>query len=147
MSSDLPVRRNFLGEAVTSDGYFGSDFLSPLRQSMDKQDAVYDEIYRLARSGHKVPSMPDKYIRHNGKAIKMDGQQYSRFLELAGTELRYGGKNAKERIAETIKSSAYQNWDDEKKAKHIRSIIESYRTEAKKRTKLEDPGVRFLLGI
>lgn len=147
MSSDLPVRRNFLGEAVTSDGYFGSDFMSPLRQSMDKQDAVYDEIYRLTRSGQKIPSMPGRYIQHNGKAIRMDGQQYSRFLELAGTGLRYGGKNAKERIAETIKSPAYRNWDDEKKAKQIRTIIESYRTEARKRTKRDDPGIRYLLGL
>ena len=147
MSHDLPQRRNFLGEAVTSDGYFGSDFLSPLRQSMDKQDPVYDEIYRLTRSGQKIPSMPDKHIRHNGRAVKMDGKQYSQYLELAGTGLRFGGRNAKERIAETIQSQAYQQWDDEKKAKQIRTIIETYRAEAKKKMRMEDPSVRYLLGL
>ena len=147
MSKGLPVRRNFLGEAVQPDGYYGSDWLSPLRQSIDKHDPVYDEIYRLAKAGHDIPSMPDKHIRHNGTVVKMNGEQYSQFLELAGTGLKYGGKNAKERIAEVVKSPAYQQWDDEKKAVQIKAIIESYRKEARKRVKEIDPGMRFLLGL
>ena len=147
MSESLPARRNFLGEEVKSDGFLGPQWLSPLRQSLDKQDPVYDEIYRLAKEGHKIPSMPDKVIHHKGKAIKMDGSQYSRYLELAGVGLKYGGKNAKDKIAEIVKSRAYQNWDDEKKATQIRSIIEGYRKEAKKQIKMNDPGVRYLLGI
>ncbi len=147
LSDGLPVRRNFLGEEMRSDGFFGPQWLSPLRQSQDKHDPVYDEIYRLANAGFKVPSMPDKHVRHNGRAVKMDGRQYSTFLEMAGVGLRYGGKNAKERIAEVIKSQAYKGWDDEKKAMQIRSIIESYRKEARKRMKLDDPGMRYLLGI
>ncbi|MCD8139844.1 MAG: hypothetical protein LUE17_08720 [Planctomycetaceae bacterium] len=147
MSGDLPIRRNFLGEEVKSDGFYGPNWLSPLRQSHDKGDPVYDEIYRLVREGHKIPSMPDKVIHHQGRAVKLDGKQYSRLLELAGVELRYGGKNAKERIADVIQSPAYRGWDDEKRTKQIRAIIESYRGEARKQMKKEDPGVRLLLGV
>lgn len=147
MSEGLPARRNFLGEEVVSDGFYGSQWFSPLRQSHGKKDPVYDEIYRLTQNGYKIPTMPEKYVRHNGQSVKMNGQQYSQFLEFAGVGLKYGGKNAKEKIADVIQSDVYKNWDDEKKATQIRSIIEGYRKEARKKIKLEDSGIRYLLGI
>jgi hypothetical protein len=146
-SSDLPVRRNFLGEEATSDGYYGPGWLSPLRQSYGKQDPVYDEIYRLTRNGYKIPSMPDRHIRHQGKVVKMEPAQYSQFLELSGVGLRYGGKNAKDKIADVIQSRAYKGWTDEQKQTRIRSIIESYRKAAKEQMKRSDPGIKYLLGI
>lgn len=147
MSDALPVRRNFLGEAITSDGYYGPDWLSPLRQSHDKHDPVYDEIHRLSKAGYKIPSMPDRHLRHQGRSIKMNGDQYSAFLEMSGVGLRYGGKNAKEKIAEVIQSQAYQGWTDEQKQARIKAIIESYRKAARDRMKMDDPGIKFLLGI
>lgn len=145
MSESLPERRNFLGEVIESDGYYGSNWLSPLRQSFSKQDPVYDEIYRLTKAGYKIPSMPDKHFKHNGTAYKMNPEQYSAFLELAGVGLKYGGKNAKERIAEVVESSAYKNWDDEKQAKQITAIIESYRREAKKTVVPTHSGWNYLV--
>lgn len=146
-SEALPVRRNFLGEAITSDGYYGPDWLSPLRQSHDKHDPVYDEIHRLSKAGYKIPSMPDRHIRHKGQTVKMSGQQYSDFLELSGVGLKYGGKNAKEKLAEVIQSKAYQGWTDEQKQTRIKAVIESYRKAAKDKMKTDDQGIRYLLGI
>lgn len=146
-SLGMPPRRNFLGEEIRGDGFYGPDFLSPLRQSFDKQDPVYDEIYRLAKGGHKVPGMPQRSMRHDKKGIKMDGETYSRFVEMAGVGLKVKGKTAKEKIADLIVSDKYAGWDDAKKATQIKSIMDGYRKKARDKMKKEDAGLRRLLGI
>ena len=125
------ARRNVLGEVVQYEGGALGRALSPVRTSTDKHDPVYDELYRLADNKTLTVGKPNRWFKNKKNSYKLSSQQYGRYLELAGTGVRIGGVNAKQRIQKLVKSPQYKILNDEQKAELIGKIIRTYRRKAK----------------
>ena len=130
-SQAAAARRTILGEAVKYEGGALGRAFTPVKTGTAKHDAVYDELYRLADNRALTISKPSRYFRNKRESIKLDSQQYSKYLELAGIGVKIKGQNAKQRIAKLIKSPQYKRLSDEQQAELIGKIIREYRKRAK----------------
>lgn len=145
-----PVRRNIWGEPIQLEGALGPDMVSPFYTSTKKDDPAADEILRLDMS----VGMPQKYIYgtrpgntpfaapNPGEGIKLLPEEYSRYAELAGNELKLGGKGLHEKILETIESPAYQSKSDLAKKTMLQQLFNVYREAAQQKLIQEFPDLK-----
>lgn len=89
LSDDLPPRRNLWGEPISYQSGLGSayDMLSPIYSKSKKTSAIDEEILRL----EATINMPGKKTSIDGVTVNLERYQgaYSRFVQLAGNELKH----------------------------------------------------------
>jgi hypothetical protein len=148
--NDLPARRNLWGQKIELEGGLGPDMISPFYSSSEKDDPVANEMLRLDMG----VSMPDKFVfgtRPRGSAfrkpdfregVEMTPEEYDRFVELQGNELKINGKGQHDALIEMVGSSTYQNLSEPEKELAIRATIKAYREAAENKTIEEFPDLR-----
>lgn len=148
--SDMPPRRNLWGEPITLEGAIGPDMVSPFYTSTKKDDPVADEILRLempvkmwpkyiygSRPTDNAFANPDPH-----RGVKLLPEEYDRFVQLAGDELKLGGTNIYERLDKTISSSQYARLPEMQKKTIIQQIFDKYREGAEIQTIKEFPDLQ-----
>ncbi len=130
-SYSAAMRRTILGELVKYDGGGLFRAITPIRTSKDNHDPVYDELLRLQQNSSLNISYPQRRLNINGKSVKLDTHQYSKYLELAGQEYRVNGLNAKDALQQLFKNSSYQMQPDTVKGRLTEQIIRNYRYKAR----------------
>lgn len=140
-SDSLPPRRNLWGEPIRLSGGLGPDIVSPIYTSETVDSAIDNEILRL-----QVPvSMPARQI----EGIELTPEEYSRYVELTGNELKDPGTGLG--LKETLDAIVTGNHDlsaeysaatdgpDGGKSFTIRKIIQAFKTLARQQV-LEEFG-------
>ena len=130
-SQAAAVKRTILGETIKYDGGGLFRAITPVRTSSDNHDPVYSELLRLQQGSALNISYPQRRININGKSVKLDTHQYSKYLELAGQSYRINGLNAKDVLMQLFNDSNYQMQPDTVKGKLAEQIIRNYRYKAK----------------
>lgn len=142
-----PVRRNIWGEPIQLEGALGPDIVSPFYTSTKKDDPAAEEILRLDLS----VGMPGRYVygtrptsgvfspQDPRQGVELLPEEYSRYVELSGNELKLGGKGLKEKITETIESRGYQAQSDLGKSTLLQQLFNVYREAAQIQLRKEFP--------
>jgi len=141
-SKDLPPRRNLWGRPIVLGGGLGPDIMSPIYTSEEKiepvDQVILDNEIHVSMPGHTIHGVP------------LTPQEYSRFVELAGNELKdpATGLGCLEYLNKLVKSpefKAMSDGPDGMKAKTIKNVIESYREMARERMLEEFPELHRLV--
>lgn len=141
-SQDLPPRRNLWGEPIVLQGGVGPDMISPIFTSTRKYSPVDLEMI-----GNDVAvSMPQRSI----KGVDLTAQEYDRYVQLAGSELKSPGSGlgCKEALAAMIKTPEYQRQSegpDGGRAYMIKQVIQTYRRAAEAQMFEEFPELKDLI--
>lgn len=131
-SADLPPRRDLWGEPISraSGVGWGFDLISPVAISDNEDDPVNKAIL-----DNKVPlSHPLRSI----DGVKLTGEEYSQFVELAG-------KPAKEALNNIVNGPGFDQLSggpDGMKAEIIRNVVQQFRAAAKQRMIMLNPSLR-----
>ena len=133
-STSLPPRRNIWGEPIQLEGGIGPDLISPFYTSTKIDDPVSDEILRL-----KIPipmwrqyvygTQPSEsvFAKDNpNDGVKLLPAEYDRMVQLAGNELKLGGKTLHERLSGMIASPSYAQQGVLAKEALIRQTFSQY---------------------
>lgn len=140
MSQTLPARRGLWGQVVEPRGTFGDgvveqavNWLSPAYV----RDVAGDKTNEMIVDNGVALTMPRRKMRIPGfkKAVELTGEEYNRFVELAG-------QPAKDILDRTINTAPFlklSDGPDGDKAKHIRKIVETFRAKAKAQILIEFP--------
>lgn len=152
--ADVPPRRNIWGDPIQLEGAIGPDMISPFYSSTKKDDPAADELLRLELS----VGMPQKYIfgtrpsnnpfaaADPGQGVKLLPEEYSRYVELAGNELKLNGKGLHDKINETIESETYRSKSDMAKKTILQQLFNVYREAAQQQLIKEFPELREAIG-
>ena len=150
LSKDLPLYRNLWGEPMDSRSGAGwaYDALSPVYLKVAKPQAIDQEIERL----EYYPQMPNRKISYQGVLLPLDTKQYSRYVELAGNEIKHPAWNMGCRdflnavvSGEHPLSTVYNLYSDGPeggKAQFIQKILSDYRKLASEQLIQEDGSLR-----
>lgn len=149
-SKDLPPKRGFWGQEIIPEGSLGPDILSPYRVRTEKEDPVNKEILdnRISLNmpprqlGGSRPSENPLATEREGWGVKLDPEEYDRFVELARKETKIGGLILHEKLSDLIQSRSYQNQSDGPdggKALLIQSYISAYQEKAEYELRKEFP--------
>ena len=152
MSSDLPPRRDIWGRPISYESGLGSfyDTVSPIYSSKDNPEPVDKELLRL----ESTVSKPAKKTSFDGATVNLERfpEAYSRYLELAGNELKHPawGLGAKDLLNKIVSgqhelSPIYQmrsDGPDGGKAEYIQGVVNDYRKMAKDQILREFPEVK-----
>jgi len=90
LSDSLPPRRNLWGEPIVLEGGLGWDFISPIYSSTIKDDFVNQQII----DNEVNVSMPRRSVGSGNFSIKLNGEEYDRYIVLAGKELKLDYTNS-----------------------------------------------------
>lgn len=120
-SEKLPIKYDWLtGEPIHYTGVI---------TSREKQDAVLTELMRL---GETIMGRPERTL----KGVELSAEQYSRFCQLNGKVMLYGGKTLHEALTDLVTSPGYAQASDglpgmeNPRAKAINKVIQNYRVAA-----------------
>ena len=129
-SEDMPPRRNLWGDVVHYPEGLGSDFISPVSTSKQKQDTVNNELLRL-----RAPiGLPSKIV----EGVRLSPKEYSRYIELAGKVAQdEEGRTLKLHLRDMFLSSEYKSVPLDTQAEVVRSIYNSYKAKAREMLKQE----------
>lgn len=142
-SKELPVKRDIFGREMSVVSGIGPayDFLVPVRVSNKDAEPI---DYEMIKQEVWV-QMPRKTLSF-GRGITIDLKDrlniYSRYVELAGNEVKHNGKGCKDYLNDFIKTSMYKNLSDGadgSKNTAIRKIINQFREQAKRQLVIEYP--------
>lgn len=132
LSSTLPPRRSWLtGEAITRPGFY----MNPLTVEGIEPNPVAQELTDL---GHSFQG-PEKSM----EGIELTAEQYSRYVELNGTE-RVHGRNLMENLDRLFNSSRYRDAPphqpgvETRRLRLTRRVIENHRKAARRALRRED---------
>ena len=148
LSSRLPVRRNLLGEPVTTD-MAALSMVAPVRVTKVKDDLVRQELARFAY-GFSMPSTERAGVDLLDEELDIRGQAaYDRFTELVG-EVKIGSKTLRQELRRTFKSAEYQalspddgeDGDLSPRILTIQSILRQYREKAWGQLRKEQPKIQ-----
>jgi hypothetical protein len=127
LSTTLPMRVTVLGDPVPRPGKLGPAILSPINKVTPNDDPVAKELLRL----QLVPGPPQRKIG----GVQLTPEQYSQYAQLAG-------QDAKNRIAQMIKSPRWASAPDGVKADLIRGAFNGARSLAQERIRDAYPEIR-----
>lgn len=87
LSETLPLYRDLWGRTVDirSGNGWAYDMFVPFYVKKENPEPIDSELLAL----NHFPDMPDKEIMVNGVKFELDGHQYSRYVSLAGNELKH----------------------------------------------------------
>ncbi len=115
LSDKLPPQRDIFGEPRFLEGGLGPDFVTPIYQSTPSKDPVDIELVRLG-----VPfGMPPRSIQ----GVELNGEEYDRFVVLAGKEMKFDGLSLKPLLARLFKSKEYLERQDGDREVQLRMRI------------------------
>jgi hypothetical protein len=150
LSKDLPLYRDLWGREVSYKSGMGVlyDIFSPAYIKKHNPEPIDKELGRL----EYYPDMPDKRVYFKGIKIELNGHQYSRYVQLAGNEVKHPAWNmgmkdflnavvSGDRAKSMGLSDIYamkSDGPDGAKAQYIKSVINDYRERAKKQLLEED---------
>ena len=146
-SEALPVKRDFLGQPVESLKFAGNNWLSPFQVGIKNKDKVYQEVARLQQAGHTAAPVPSRVITRNGSRHKMNGDEYSRFLDLYGNGVKIEGRTAKQALDRLLASPRYARMFDEQKAEAIKATLSTYGSKARDSLVGKDENIRRALNL
>ena len=140
-SEDLPPRRNLWGEPIVLSGGLGPDIVSPIYTSTQTPSPIDKEIVRNQVS----IKMPSRTL----DGVELTPEEYSRYVELAGNELKNPGTGlgAKETLDALVSgdlpdSARYleaTDGPDGGKQLIIRNVVTAFRQAARGRLFEESP--------
>ena len=120
LSNDVAVRRNVWGEPVAKGDAIGPDILSPFYSSAVVKAPLNQEIARL-----RVPlTLPQRFLRIEGKRVDLTPEQYDQFIQLAG-------KPAKQALDQAIRSPAWRGMRDDERVDFVKETLKDFRGSAK----------------
>jgi hypothetical protein len=132
VSETLEPKINVWGEPIERPSTPALRFLSPVPISEEKGTPIDYELEKL-----KINlGMPEKKIRIKGfKEVELEQNEYQQMIA-------EGGGRAKIQLNKLVSKPEFENLDEEKKTKEIRTIVSKYREVAKQLTikKLRDEG-------
>ena len=151
-SKDLPLYRDLWGRPVDYRSGYGRayDMLSPIYVRHENPEPIDQEIDRIGY----YPEMPPRQFQYNGVDINLDQypEAYSRYVELAGNEVKYPGLNVglKDLLNGVVQGKhflsaeyrIYSDGPDGGKAGFIRKWVEKYRELAKEQVMREFPALQ-----
>ncbi|MDX1497988.1 MAG: hypothetical protein R3352_10560, partial [Salinisphaeraceae bacterium] len=151
LSDDLPMRRNLWGEPITYQSGLGAayDAFSPIYSRSKKPSAIDEEILRIEAN----VNMPQKRTSFDGVTVDLSRypEAYSRYVELAGNELKHPSWNlgARDLLNKIVsgKHSLSQVYNirsdgpDGGKADYIKKTINQYRALARDQILREFPEI------
>jgi len=157
LSKDLPPRLNLWGEPLTYESGLGKayDFFSPVYTKEGSNEPIDAELLRLESN----ISMPRKRTSFNGATVDLTQypKAYSRYVELAGNELKHPAWNlgAKDLLNQIVSgehplSAVYQIRSDGPeggKDLYIKSIIRDYQDLARTQLLEEFPEIADQVGV
>ena len=141
-SKDLPPRRNLWGKPIVLGGGLGPDIMSPIYTSEEKiepvDQVILDNEIHVSMPGHTIYGVP------------LTPEEYSRFVELAGNELKdpstgMGCLETLNKMVKTPEFKAMSDGPDGMKAKTIQQTIEAFREMARARMLEEFPELKRLV--
>ena len=146
-SSTVPARRNIWGEKIELEGALGPDMISPFYTSTEIEDPVTDEMLRLEIS----VGMPPKHVFGTRptdspfaapdprRGVELLPEEYDRYVELAGKELKIGGLGLHDKLKQMINSESYKGKSDLLKQSLIQRTFSIYREAAQQKLLQEFP--------
>jgi len=152
LSSSLAPKRGLWGQEIKDEnGIWG--LISPVSVSTERIERI-DKAMKDLGMYRGVPSAAQNFVSGRfTKSIVLEDKEYSRFLELAGNELKLkmpgvsGKIGAKDYLNAIVSGEAgslsrrYNAAMDETKASMINSVIGSYRKAAKQQIRKEFPEI------
>lgn len=146
-SAQLTPKRNVLGDVMYEASAWGPDLVSPFAQTKDLNQTALDELSRL-RHGFRHPQPRVNGVDLRKVKVKVDEKQtaYDRWLELTGS-VSPNDQKLKQRLAELIKSPAYQKLPDAEdvgefnspRIRVLQRVISAYRRAAFTQLLRENP--------
>ena len=124
-SDTLPPRRDLWGEPVPVQEALGPNWLSPVYVSKRKRSPIDLEMIQ----NEIGVRLPDRQI----KGVALTAQEYDRYVQLAGNELKVNGLGCKDFLNNYVKSDAYRSLSpgpDGGRAYTIKDVINRYRRAA-----------------
>jgi len=165
LSDDLPLYRNLWGEPTDFRSGLGEEFdmISPAYIKTKKPLPIDDELNRL----EYFPDMPDRKVSFNdpydsagrgGVVLQLSGHQYSRWMELAGNELKHPAteRGLRDFLNDVVTgkdedySESYKGFSDGPdggKKLFISKWISKYRELAKRQLLEEDGDLKAQYGV
>jgi hypothetical protein len=146
LSDKLPPRRNLWGEPIVLEGGLGWDFVSPIYTSTEKFDIVDQQIAEHETS----VSMPRRIIGSGNFSIEMNGEEYDRYIVLAGKEAetkyhgdgkKYGLRNYLKKVMRSDMYISATDGPDGGKSTIIKSVVNSFRDLARYQLLKEFPAL------
>lgn len=142
--SDMPKRRNFLGEVVKIENpNIGGIPVGPFNPFYMSSESKNPLDLELARLGHGFSNPTPKFLNSatDLRKIYQDGRQaYDRLLELSGTT-KIGGKTLRQTLTKLVNNPNYKKLPYERvkgelgikspRINEINKIINAYRAQAK----------------
>ena len=152
LSDNLPPRRDLWGDVITYKSGLGVlyDAFSPIYSKAEKPSPIDEEILRNEMN----VSMPNAKTSINGASVNLDRYEgaYSRFVQLAGNDLKHPAWNlgARDLLNEIVTgkhplSEVYNiksDGPDGGKYFFVRDIMEQYRDLAKRQLLEEYPQIK-----
>lgn len=139
LSEKLPLQRDLWGRPIDVRSGFGQiyDLFSPVYVKTENPEPIDKELKRL----EFFPQMPSARISYQGVTIKLDGAEYSKYLELLGNGYKHlaWGVGLKDFLNEVVSGNhplspvyeQYSDGSDGGKAEFIRRWMKNYRDQAK----------------
>lgn len=130
LSDTLPAHQNLWGEDIALQGALGPDIISPVFTNKVRHDPASDYIYN-----NKISiGMPTK----TQQGVQLTGEEYHKFVSLAGNELKVNGLGLHDAINEMMagKGPLASQWanakdgPDGRRAYLIKDMVASYRDAA-----------------
>lgn len=137
-SESLPPKRNLFGAPVVLAGGWGSDMVSPIYASHQKDDPVANEIARL-RLDIAMPSRfveghrdPRQHIEpkpgEKGPGTELTPKEYDLYVRLAGNDFKdTSGRGMKDTLAHLMTTTEYRQSPDPMRGVMIRNIVTGFR--------------------
>ena len=91
--------------------------------------------------------MPDRRIDRGDHSHKMNGDEYSRFLDLYANETKIDGKTAVQALEKLVASNRYQRLGDAEKADAMKALQSAYVRKARNTMIDRDEKIRRSLDI
>jgi len=137
----LPAQTDNFGNPIKNEGgtqQFLNKVILPGAITTDRENAVLDEIDRVAMASGNADAIPDKngaYTVTNGKdKYRLTGEERIAYQQ-------YAGKRSEEYIRGFINSSLYSQMNDDQRAETIAKLNQQAKSEANKHY-LEQKGIK-----
>lgn len=128
----LPAQTDNFGNPIKNEGgyqQFLNKVILPGAITTDNENALYNEIDRVAMASGNADAIPDKNgaytVTYNGEKLKLTAEEREAYHQ-------YAGKRSEEYISRFINTSLYQMMDDDQRAETMAKLNQQAKAEANK---------------
>lgn len=116
LSEGVPMRRDIWSEPIERGSSLGPDLASPIYTTPISDDPVRQEVARLG-----VPlSMPQRFMRVDGKRVDLTPEQYDELMQLTG-------KPAEQYLDEFMRTDEWRSMRDDERVEFVRETLSEFR--------------------